>query len=143
MAITAVLLFAGCYNCSAQGATVPAAKPLPFVSTIFGDNMVLQRGNVNTIGGSSEPGDHVRVHIGKRTASAVAGADCRTRAYSSTGYMPPVSHGKHGPSMAANLARHPWQPLLPVKPESGGGLLFSRPVTPLPRRNMVHFCAGV
>ena len=29
----------------------PTLKPLPFVSTIFGDNMVLQRGKKNTIWG--------------------------------------------------------------------------------------------
>jgi len=66
----------------------------------------------------------------------------RTRAYSSTVYIPPVSHGKHGSSMAANLVRHPSQHILSVKPESGGGLLLLRHVTPLSRRHMVYFCSG-
>ncbi len=52
-----------------------AAKGLPFVSPIFGDNMVLQRGKANTIWGWSEPGDHVQVKIGEQTSSAVAGPD--------------------------------------------------------------------
>ena len=61
----------------AQDAPQPAAKPLPFVSPIFGDNMVLQRGKANTIWGWSEPGDQVRVQIEEQTASAVAGSDRR------------------------------------------------------------------
>jgi sialate O-acetylesterase len=66
-------------NCSAQVPGVPetAAKPLPFVSPIFGDNMVLQRGKPNTIWGWSEPGDHIRVQIGHKTAKGVAGKDRR------------------------------------------------------------------
>ena len=36
-----------------------AGKPLPFVSPVFGDNMVLQHGKANTIWGWSEPGDKV------------------------------------------------------------------------------------
>jgi sialate O-acetylesterase len=66
-------------NCCvfAQGAPESAAKPLPFVSPIFGDNMVMQRGKPNTIWGWSEPGDHVVARIGEQTASAVAGADRR------------------------------------------------------------------
>ena len=49
----------------------------PFVSTIFGDNMVLQRGKPDAIWGWSQPGDTVRVQIGSHTASAVAGGDRR------------------------------------------------------------------
>jgi sialate O-acetylesterase len=62
---------------AAPTAAASAAKPLPFVSQIFGDNMVLQRGKPNTIWGWSEPGDHIRVQIGEQTASAVAGTDRR------------------------------------------------------------------
>jgi sialate O-acetylesterase len=54
-----------------------ALKPLPFVSPIFGDNMVLQRGKPNTIWGWSEPGDTVRVQIAGEAASAVVGPDRR------------------------------------------------------------------
>jgi sialate O-acetylesterase len=62
---------------SAQGATEATAKPLPFVSPLFGDNMVLQRGKANVMWGWSEPGDHIQIKIGEQTASAVAGADRR------------------------------------------------------------------
>ncbi len=55
----------------------PAAKPLPFVSPLFGDNMVLQRGKTNSIWGWSQPGDKVTVEIGATTASAIAGPDHR------------------------------------------------------------------
>jgi hypothetical protein len=54
-----------------------ALKPLPFVSPIFGDNMVLQRGKPNAIWGWSEPGETVRVEIAGEAASAVAGPDRR------------------------------------------------------------------
>jgi sialate O-acetylesterase len=54
-----------------------AVKALPFVAPIFGDNMVVQGGKADTIWGWSEPGDTVRVEIGKRTAQAKAGADGR------------------------------------------------------------------
>ncbi len=60
-----------------SSAVAQALKTLPFVSPIFGDNMVLQRGKANTIWGWSEPGDHVQVQIGEQAASAVAGADRR------------------------------------------------------------------
>jgi len=60
-----------------SSAAAPALKPLPFVSPIFADNMVLQRGKTNAIWGWSEPGDHVQVQIGDQAASAVAGADRR------------------------------------------------------------------
>jgi len=61
----------------AQNPPGPTLKPLPFVSTIFGDNMVLQRGKKNTIWGWSDPGDKVRVEISGKHASGVAGADRR------------------------------------------------------------------
>lgn len=54
----------------------PAETPKqPFVSSIFGDNMVLQRDKVNTIWGWSEPGDTVTVQIGDKTATGTAQAD--------------------------------------------------------------------
>ncbi len=65
------------FSASAQNAAEPAAKPLPFVSPIFGDNMVLQRDKVNTIWGWSEPGDKVQVEVGGKHASGVAAADRR------------------------------------------------------------------
>ena len=62
---------------SAQNAPESGAKPLPLVSPIFGDNMVLQRGKLDTIWGWSEPGDKIRVEIAGKHASAVAGVDHR------------------------------------------------------------------
>ena len=53
----------------------PPPKPFPFVSQIFGDGMVLQRGKANTFWGWSDAGDKVTVQLGDRTASGVAGAD--------------------------------------------------------------------
>ena len=52
-------------------------QPLPFVSPIFGDDMVLQRGKLDAIWGWSEPGDKIQVQIADKTASAVTGADRR------------------------------------------------------------------
>ncbi|MFO1478063.1 MAG: sialate O-acetylesterase [Verrucomicrobiota bacterium] len=58
-----------------------AAEPsLPFVSPIFGDRMVLQRGKPNTIWGWARPGEKVTVEIAGRSESAVAGADGRWEA---------------------------------------------------------------
>jgi len=57
----------------------PADLP-PFVSTVFGDNMVLQRNKPDAIWGWSDPGDQVKVEIAGHTATAVAGADRRWQA---------------------------------------------------------------
>jgi len=62
-------------SCLLAGAMALAAAPLPFVSPIFGDSMVMQRGKPNTMWGWSEPGDSVRVEMGGKSASATAGAD--------------------------------------------------------------------
>ena len=51
--------------------------PLPFVSTLFGDNMVLQRGKPDAIWGWTKPGDSVQVQIADESAKAVAAADGR------------------------------------------------------------------
>jgi sialate O-acetylesterase len=61
----------------AQNAPEAAIKPLPLVSPIFGDNMVLQRGKANTIWGWTDPGEKVRVDIGDKTATSTAGTDRR------------------------------------------------------------------
>ena len=65
---------------SASGPPPQAAAPLPFVSPIFGDNMVLQRGKPNAIWGWSQPGDSVRVAIGEKSATTTAGADGKWQA---------------------------------------------------------------
>ncbi len=56
-------------------AQVPPKQP--FISPLFSDNMVLQRGKKNTIWGWSNPGDKVQVRIGNAIASGVAGEDRR------------------------------------------------------------------
>lgn len=68
-----------------------AAKPLPFVSTIFGSNMVLQRGKLDTIWGWSKPGDTVHVQIASHSASGVAGPDHRWQAK----IKPPATGGPY------------------------------------------------
>lgn len=59
------------------GGSTAAPKTLPFVSSIFGDDMVLQRGKPDTIWGWSKPGDTVHVQIAGHSASAVAASDRR------------------------------------------------------------------
>ena len=53
---------------------------LPFVSPMFGDNMVLQRGKANRFWGWAKPGQAVRVEIAGQTATAVTGPDGRWQA---------------------------------------------------------------
>lgn len=77
LAVAVALLSLAPNGAAAQPAPTSAAKPLPFVSTIFGDNMVLQRGNQDTIWGWSQSGDRVRVEIGGHAAVGVAGSDGR------------------------------------------------------------------
>jgi sialate O-acetylesterase len=86
VAAAAAILFALSGSALAQNTPgmppmpLQAPKAQPFVSTLFGDNMVLQRGKANTIWGWSQPGDKILVQIGEQTASAVAGADRRWQA---------------------------------------------------------------
>jgi sialate O-acetylesterase len=76
-AAAAVLMAAPSGNAQAPAPASTAAKLVPFVSSIFGDNMVLQRDKPNTLWGWSDPGDTVRVQIGDSTATGVAGPDHR------------------------------------------------------------------
>jgi sialate O-acetylesterase len=59
------------------GAGHAAAGPLPFVSAIFGDHMVLQRGKLDAVWGWSTPGDPVHVRIAGKSATGIAAADGR------------------------------------------------------------------
>ena len=52
-----------------------ATDSKPFVSPIFGEHMVLQRGKPNTMWGWTEPGQKVRVKIGAKQAVATADKD--------------------------------------------------------------------
>jgi sialate O-acetylesterase len=67
----ALVLFAG------LGLLADNASSLPFVSPMFGDNMVLQRGKANTIWGWARPGEKVTVQIACSSATAITGADGR------------------------------------------------------------------
>ncbi|MGD0814452.1 MAG: sialate O-acetylesterase [Verrucomicrobiota bacterium] len=78
--------------------------PLPLVSPIFGDNMVLQRGKSVQIWGWSRPGDVIRVELAGHSATAVAGPDGRWQA----GIKPPAPGGPYtvkivGPEQSAEL----------------------------------------
>jgi sialate O-acetylesterase len=53
---------------------------LPFVSPMFSDNMVLQRGKPDLIWGWAKPGEVIKVEIAGHTAKAVTGADGRWQA---------------------------------------------------------------
>ena len=72
------LLLAGALVGSA--ATPAPGPPLPFLSPMFGDNMVLQRGKTNAFWGWTKPGEAIRVEVGGHTATAVAGSDGRWEA---------------------------------------------------------------
>ena len=79
-AVAAGLLFSSAYGAFAQGffQPPPPPKPFPFVSPLFGDDMVLQRDKLDAIWGwSDQPGDKVTVQIGDTTETAVAQADRR------------------------------------------------------------------
>ena len=62
---------------SASALVAADRTSLPFLSPIFGDAMVLQRGKPNTFWGWSEPGKEVRVTVGDHAAGTVTGNDGR------------------------------------------------------------------
>jgi len=96
--ITAIAyLFAPQGSALAQNTLPPAAKPLPLLSPIFGHNMVLQRGKVNTIWGWSDPGDQVWVEIAGKRAFGIAGADRRWQVK----IQPPPAGGPYTVEIAA------------------------------------------
>ena len=68
-----------------------AADALPFVSPIFGDGMVLQRGKANTIWGWSESGDKIKVEIGTSSAVGTAAADGKWQVK----ILPPATSGPY------------------------------------------------
>ncbi len=67
------------------------APPLPFVSPMFGDHMVLQRDKPNTIWGWSKPGEMVQVDIAGLTAKAVTKEDGRWQVR----FKPPATGGPY------------------------------------------------
>ncbi|MBK8476370.1 MAG: hypothetical protein IPL39_08615 [Opitutaceae bacterium] len=64
---------------------------LPFVSPVFGEHMVLQRGKPNRVWGWSTPGAEVRVEIAGNTAKAVVAADGHWQAE----FTPPPAGGPY------------------------------------------------
>jgi sialate O-acetylesterase len=73
-------IFTAIFGSIASLAALGAETSLPFVSPLFSDNMVLQRGKPNAIWGWATPGQEVRVQIGGRSAKAVADANGRWQA---------------------------------------------------------------
>ena len=71
--------FCLCFCVFTASLTAAAAKDsaLPFVSPMFSDNMVLQRGRPDPVWGWAKPGDVVQVEFAGHTAKATAGADGR------------------------------------------------------------------
>jgi len=61
-------------------ATAADNSSLPFVSPMFSNNMVLQRGKPDAIWGWSKPGEVIKVEIAGHTAKAVADANGRWQA---------------------------------------------------------------
>ena len=61
----------------ASGMSIPAIddEHFPFLSSVFGDHMVLQRNKRNTFWGWTKPGDRVKVSIAGKSTSCVAGND--------------------------------------------------------------------
>jgi sialate O-acetylesterase len=66
---------------------VSKSPPLPFLSPVFGDNMVLQRGKPNTLWGWATPGSAVSVEVEGKSASGAAGPDGK---WSISVEVPPV-----------------------------------------------------
>lgn len=73
----------------AANAVFAVSPQLPFVSPMFGDNMVLQRGKTNTLWGWTKPGGIIRVELGTQAATATANAVGRWE----TRLLPPASTG--------------------------------------------------
>jgi len=63
-----------------MAASAADTSSLPFVSPVFGDHMVLQRGKPNPLWGWTKPGQKVRVEIAGHSATTVSGADGRWEA---------------------------------------------------------------
>ncbi|MEO6005044.1 MAG: sialate O-acetylesterase [Opitutus sp.] len=74
-----ILVLAAALLMALSGPELAAAdqNSLPFVSPIFGNDMVLQRGKTNTIWGWAAVGQEVRVTIGPNTAHALTQPDGR------------------------------------------------------------------
>jgi len=72
-------------------ATTAAEPALPFLSPLFGEHMMLQRGRPNPLWGWAQPGTEVKVSIAGQSATAVAGSDGRWQAE----IAPPAAGGPY------------------------------------------------
>jgi sialate O-acetylesterase len=86
------------------GAFCAGAQSLPFLSPIFGDHMVLQRGKPNSLWGWSQPGDKVRVEIADASAAATAGSDGKWQVR----IDPPAVGGPYTLARCASTFCTPW-----------------------------------
>lgn len=68
-----------------------AAAPQPFISPMFGDNMVLQRGKTNTIWGWAKASEKITVEISGKTFTATTATDGRWQAQ----FLPPKTGGSY------------------------------------------------
>ena len=71
-----VFIFAALNPGHAQPTTAPNSA-LPFVSPMFGDNMVLQRGKPNKFWGWAKPGAAIQVEVAGQMEKGMTGADGR------------------------------------------------------------------
>ncbi len=77
---------------SATGFAGSSKAPLPLVSPLFGDNMVLQRGKTNTLWGWANPGQKIRVEIaGQGATTTTVAANGRWQVE----IQPPCSDGPY------------------------------------------------
>jgi len=76
---------------TAAGAVAADNSASPFVSPMFGDNMVLQRGKPNTIWGWAKAGQEIRITIASNTAKTVTKDD----GLWSVEIMPPAPGGPY------------------------------------------------
>ena len=62
---------------AANAAMAADTNVLPFISPVFGDYMVLQRGKPNKIWGWAKPGEEVRVKVADAAAKTISQSDGR------------------------------------------------------------------
>ena len=72
-------------------ALLSAAEARPFLAPLFGEHMMLQRGQPNRVWGWAEPGTRVMIALAGREAAAIAGTDGRWQAV----VIPPPAGGPY------------------------------------------------
>lgn len=87
------LVMMGCWAVAMSGwqALTAADGERPFLSPIFGDHLVMQRGKPNPIWGWTESGATVRVEVDDKSSEARAGADGKW----TVAVEPPTTPGPH------------------------------------------------